>query len=255
MFKQISLGGLAASYLLLLVIIFLTHKEKLKITKDILISFTRMSIQLFIAGFTLLYVFKINNIFLTTAIFVAMIYFATRIVVSRAKVKVENIALYIFISILISSSIILAFMLFGIIRLGVIQARYVIPLAGMIIGNSMNSTAIGIERFFSKAKDDSELIESFLCLGANSKEALALVRRDAFYSSLLPSLSSASGMGIVFLPGMMTGQILSGINPIESVNYQVAIVISIAASVTIANYIILRMVGKNIINNKNQLIN
>ncbi len=254
MFKQISFGGLAASYMLLLVILILTHKEKLKITKDIIVSFGRMSLQLFVAGFVLLYIFKINNIFLTTAIFLSMIFFATKIAVGRAKVKAEKLALYIFFSILISSSTILAFMLFGVIHMNTINARYVIPLAGMIIGNSMNSTAIGIERFFSKAKDNRELIESFLCLGANKHEALSVIRKDAFYSSLLPTLSSASGMGIVFLPGMMTGQILSGINPIQSVNYQIAIVISIATSVTISNYLILRMTQKSVINNKNQLI-
>ncbi len=254
MFKQISLEGLVISYLMLILIILLTHIEKLKITKDILISFFRMSIQLFLAGFALLYVFKVNNIFLTTAIFVSMIFFATRIVISRAKVTAENLSLYIFVSILISSSTILSFMLLGIIRLSHMDARYVIPLAGMIIGNSMNSTAIGIERFFSKAKDNKELIEDFLCLGANKQEALSVIRKDAFYSSLLPTLSSASGMGIVFLPGMMTGQILSGINPIESVNYQITIVIAIATSVTISNFLILRMVGKSVINKNIQLI-
>ncbi len=254
MFKQISPVGLCVSYFLLLIIIFLTHKEKLKIGKDVLISFARMSIQLFLAGFVLLYVFRVNNIFLTSAIFVSMVFFATRIVISRTKVSVKNLFFYLFISIFISAFSILSFMLFGIINLKSADARYVIPLAGMIIGNSMNSTAIGIERFFSKAKDNRELIESLLCLGANRNEALSLVRKDAFYSSLLPVLSSASGMGIVFLPGMMTGQILSGINPVQSVNYQIAIVISIATSVTFSNYLILRMLGKSILNNKNQLI-
>ncbi len=254
MVKQISTGGLILSYSMLLIVIYLTHREKLKITKDILISYGRMSIQLFAAGFVLLYVFKMNNIFLTSIIFVFMIFFATRIVIKRTKVQMKRITLYLFISIFISSFSVLVFVLFGIIHLKNPNARYLIPLAGMIIGNSMNSTAIGIERFFSKANDNRELIESFLCLGANRYEALMRIREDAFRSSLLPSLSSASGMGIVFLPGMMTGQILSGINPIESVNYQIVIVISIATAVTISNYLILRLLEKSIFNNKNQLI-
>ncbi len=254
MIKHISSSGLFISYGMLLIIILLTNKENLKITKDILISFFRMSVQLFFAGFALLYIFKIDNILLTTCVLVVMIFFASRIVIDRSKVSFKNITLYLFVSILISTSFILLFMLFGVIKLKSFDARYVIPLAGMVIGNSMNSMAINIERFFSKSKDNKEVIEELLCLGANRYEALSFIRMDAFKASLLPSLSSASGMGIVFLPGMMTGQILSGINPLESVSYQIAIVIAIATSVTISNYLILRFIEKSVLNNKEQLI-
>ncbi len=254
MIKHISIEGFVLSYLLLIVIIVLTRKEKLGIIKDIIVSFTRMSLQLFIAGFILLYIFKLNSILLTSSIFVLMVFFASRIVIDRTKVKLKHITLYLFLSISVSSLAVLSFMLIGIIKIKIFDSRYIIPLAGMIIGNSMNSIAIGIERFFSKAQDNKEEIEDFLCLGANGYEAFSKIRKDAFKSSMLPSLSSASGMGIVFLPGMMTGQILSGINPIESVNYQIVIVITIASSVAISNYIILRLLEKSTLNNKEQLI-
>ena len=240
MIKHITLFGLILSYGFLLLIIFISIKEKLSLAKDVIISFTRMSIQLFAAGFLLYYVFKIDNYIINTVIFLFMIFFASRIVISRTKIKLKNAAFYVFISILISASIVLSITMFGIIRLHHLNARYLIPLAGMIIGNSMNSAAIGIERFFSKAKDNYELIEDLLCLGATNTEALAFIRKDALRASLLPSLTSASGMGIVFLPGMMTGQILSGINPTEAVYYQIVIVIAIAATVCLSNYIMFR---------------
>jgi putative ABC transport system permease protein len=254
MIKHISYTGFFLSYLMLIIIIVLTHKEQLKLAKDIFITFGKMSVQLFLAGFLLLYIFKLNSILLTSMILLLMIFFASRIVVYRSKVSFKKITIYLSVSIFISTIIVLSFMLFGIIQLKSFDARYVIPLAGMIIGNSMNSMAINIERFFSKSKDNRELIENFLCLGANRYESLIQIRKDAFASSLLPSLSSASGMGIVFLPGMMTGQILSGTNPIESVSYQVTIVIAIATSVTISNYIILRLLERSVFNDKEQLI-
>ncbi len=253
MVKQISLFGLCLSYAMLLVMLYLTHKERLNLTKDILISFLRMSVQLFAAGFVLFYVFEINSIALTSLIYLFMIFFATRIVISRTRVKLKGLAVYLFVSILLSTFSILSFMFFGIIHLDSLEARYVIPLAGMVIGNAMNTTTIGIERFFAKARDNRELIEEFLSLGANRYEALSPVRKDAFRSSLLPSLSSASGMGIVFLPGMMTGQILSGVNPIEAVNYQIMIVIAISTGVALSNYLILRMLEKSVFNEHDQL--
>ncbi len=254
MIKHISSEGLIFSYFMLLIILLLTHKEKLKLEKDIIITFLKMSIQLFFAGFVLLYIFKLNSIVLTTLIMILMIFFATKIVIKRTKIKLKYIGFYLFISISIATVVILATMLVGIIQLNHFNSRYIIPLAGMVIGNSMNSIAINIERFFSKTKASQEIIEELLCMGANRYEALSLVRQEAFRASLIPTLSSASGMGIVFLPGMMTGQILSGINPIESVSYQIVIVISIATSVVIANYIALRFMEKTIFNNKEQII-
>ncbi len=253
MVKQISTGGLALAYLLLLVILFLTHKENLRLTKDILLSFGRMSLQLFVAGFVLLYIFRINSILLTSAIYLFMIFFATRIVISRTGVKIRRLFVYLFLSILISSLSVLLFIFFGIIHLNDLNARYVIPLAGMVIGNAMNSTTISIERFFSRVSEAKEQIEMLLCLGANEHEALSFIRRGAFRSALLPSLSSASGMGIVFLPGMMTGQILSGANPIEAVNYQIMIVIAISTTVALSNYLVLRLTEKSLFTQGGQL--
>ena len=254
MVKHISLTGLALSYSMLTVVIAVSYKENLAITKDIIVTYIKMSLQLFFAGFALSYIFKIDSTVLTSLILLFMILSAALIVIEKTKIKFRKIVLYIFLSISVSALSVLSFMLFGIVHLDNFNAQYVIPLAGMIIGNSMNSLTISIERFFSKLSDNRETIENYLCLGANGYEALEPVRKDAFKSALLPSLSSASGMGIVFLPGMMTGQILSGISPVESVNYQISIVIAILVSIFVSNYIILRLLKKIVLNNKEQLI-
>ncbi|AEA33078.1 ABC transporter permease [Hippea maritima] len=246
MVKSIGIYGFIASYFLLLAVLTISYKERLKLEKDILISFARMSLQLFAAGFVLIYLFKLDNIIVNVVVFTVMVGFASNISISRAKLKGKGIGLFVFLSIFVSALVVLVFVFVGIIRMNYPHARYFIPLAGMIIGNSMNSTAIAAERFFSKIKDNKPAIEDLLCIGANWDEALAFVRRDSLKAALLPSLTSASGMGIVFLPGMMTGQILSGVNPKEAVFYQIMIVIAIASVVSLSNYIMVKMVSKKL---------
>ncbi len=246
MVKPIGISGLVISYIILITIFVVSYLEQLKIEKDILISYFRMSVQLFLAGFILIYIFKIDNAILNTIIFLFMIFFASRIVVDRSGVKIKNAAIFIFLSILISSTLVLIVLLFGIVGLDKLNARYFIPLAGMVIGNSMNSTAVGIERFFSKIKDNRNRIEDLLALGATQEEALSFIRRDALKAALLPSLASASGMGVVFLPGMMTGQIISGVVPTQAVYYQIVIVIAIGVTACLSNYIMVKILSKNL---------
>ncbi len=246
MVKPIGLGGLLISYTLLLFVFLISYLEKLKLEKDILVSYIRMSIQLFLAGFVLIYVFRLDNPWINITIFLIMILFASRIVIERSGVKLKNAAIFIFISILASSAIVLLVLLFGIVHLNRLNARYFIPLAGMVVGNSMNSTAIGIERFFAKVKDNRERIEDLLGLGATHEEALSFVRKDALKAALLPVLASASGMGVVFLPGMMTGQILSGVAPTQAVYYQIVIVIAICLTVSLSNYLMVKILSRKL---------
>ena len=246
MVKAIGTSGLLISYAVLLILFVVAYFEKLKIEKAILISYLRMSVQLFVAGFVLIYVFRVDNDLLNAVIFLFMVFFASRIVVDRSGVKMKNAIGFVFFSIFISSVAVLIVLLFGIIHLSRLNARYFIPLAGMVIGNSMNSTAIGIERFFSKLKDNRERIEDLLGLGATEEEAVSFVRQAALKAALLPSLASASGMGVVFLPGMMTGQILSGVNPSQAVFYQIVIVIAIGVTVCLSNYFMVKILSKKL---------
>ncbi|AHF98093.1 hypothetical protein DESACE_07130 [Desulfurella acetivorans A63] len=133
------------------------------------------------------------------------------------------------------------------------EARYFIPLAGMIVGNSMNSTTIAIERFFSEIHQNKQYIEELLSLGATAREATIEFKQRAFRSSLMPQLASVSAMGIVSLPGMMTGQILSGVNPIEAVKYQMIILIAINTAICLSVYILLSFEQKKFFNSFTQL--
>jgi len=109
----------------------------------------------------------------------------------------------------------------------------------MIIGNSMTGASLAAERLASEMKERRDEIETALCLGASSRTAAFDLVRSAFRAALIPSINSMAAMGIVFLPGMMTGQILSGTEPMIAVKYQIAIMCAITGSVAVTSLLIL----------------
>jgi putative ABC transport system permease protein len=117
--------------------------------------------------------------------------------------------------------------------------RYLIPLAGMIIGNSMTGAALAAERLAAEMRERREEIETALCLGATVRAASREAVRSAFRAALIPSINAMAAMGLVFLPGMMTGQILSGTEPITAVKYQIAVMCVITGSVAVTSFLIL----------------
>ena len=116
--------------------------------------------------------------------------------------------------------------------------RYLIPLAGMIIGNSMNGASLAAERLASEMRERREEIETALSLGASGRQASEPAVRNAFRAALMPTINTMAAMGIVSLPGMMTGQILSGTEPMVAVRYQIAIMCAITGSVAITAFLI-----------------
>ncbi len=121
------------------------------------------------------------------------------------------------------------------------EPRYFIPIAGMIIGNSMTGVSLGTERLIGEMKTKKELIEGALMLGATPKDAVLETIKDTFTSAIMPTINSMVGMGIIFLPGMMTGQILSGVSPMIAIEYQIAIMLGIVGSVSITVFILTRL--------------
>mgnify|MGYP000229968031 CR=1 FL=1 len=106
--------------------------------------------------------------------------------------------------------------------------QYAIPLLGMILGNTMSGIAIGLDRLTATAWEQRAVIEARLSLGFGWSEAIEAIRREGIRSGLIPIINSMSVVGLVSLPGMMTGQILSGTLPVEAVKYQILIMFLIA---------------------------
>lgn len=131
--------------------------------------------------------------------------------------------------------------------------RYFIPIAGMLIGNSMTGISLGVNRLIDEIQTQKNLVEGALMLGATPKIAAKQIVDNAFDSAILPTINSMVGMGIVFLPGMMTGQILSGTSPVTAIEYQIAIMLGILGSVALTVILFVQLGYKTFFNAQSQL--
>ncbi|MBU1168331.1 MAG: iron export ABC transporter permease subunit FetB [Proteobacteria bacterium] len=227
----------------------------LKLEKDLLIGTVRTFVQLFILGYVLKFVFAMSNMFLVIGVFAFMIFFAAWTIYGRVKDKQIHFFFPVFVSMLLS------FFLVAFLVTAVVvnvkpwwEPRYFIPLGGMVIGNSMNAIAIAIERLIGDLKSKRGEIEMKLCLGADSREASKLLLQKAMQAGMIPSINSMMAVGMVFIPGMMTGQILSGSDPLIAIKYQIVVMIMLTGSTALGTLITVLLVRNRCFNKAEQLV-
>lgn len=109
------------------------------------------------------------------------------------------------------------------------QPQYAIPLLGMMLGNTMNGIALGLDRLTHSARERRATIEARLTLGQTWRQAITDIRRNSMRTGMIPIINAMAAAGLVSLPGMMTGQILAGAPPVEAVKYQILIMFMITA--------------------------
>jgi UDP-glucose/iron transport system permease protein len=253
--QDITIVRLIVTYLLFLMSFYVIFYYRLKLEKDAIISTLRMTVQLFLAGLLLKYIFKFNEWYIVLLILLIMLMFGVHTILGRTGIKLKRTFPYLFISMLIGCGLTMVFFVFVVIRQSPwYDARYLIPLFGMIVGNSMNSCALALERLYSGMKDTRDNVEAMLSLGATPNEATRISFLKAFKAAILPTVTAMAGMGVVHLPGMMTGQILSGSEPMIAVKYQIAIMLAILSSSVFSSFLILKLETGLFFNKKAQLI-
>jgi len=221
--------------MLLLVPLAISSYLKLGITRQLLISTFRMVIQLILIGFFLEFLFKLNNAFVNIAWFLVMLSAAMFSVIGNSGLKIKLFVFPVFSSLLLANLFTVLYFNYFIARLDFIfDARYMIAIGGMVLGNSLRANIVGLGDFYKALNRDEQLYHYKLSLGANRFEALLPFVKKSFTSALQPTLASMATMGIVSLPGMMTGQILGGSVPLVAIKYQIAIMIAILASTMIS---------------------
>lgn len=206
--------------------LFVSWRAKLDLGQDIIVGSLRGAVQLLAVGYLLLVLFRHQRpewVFLVLAVMLSVAAWTSarrvesgpgaRILVPRALA-----------AIVVGSSVALVpVFLFVISPTPWFEARYIIPLSGMIVANAMNVVAQVNERIFATAKAEHAEIEQWLALGASPKQAVARHARVALRAALIPTINGLLTVGLVALPGMMTGQIVSGITPDHAVRYQLVI--------------------------------
>jgi putative ABC transport system permease protein len=226
--------SLALTFSLVLIALALSYKEKLGLEKDMLIASGRAVIQLTIIGFILKFVFNLANFWFTSFILLIMVYNASTVAAKRGA-GIEKCLLISFGSILSGLVVTLG----GLLAFGAItyEPSQIIPISGMVVGNSMIATSLLFKTLLSNFQTKREEVEVKLCLGAPPKEASITLLRDSIKTAMLPTFDSMKTLGIVQLPGMMTGLILAGVAPESAIKYQIMVAFMLAGAVSISSFV------------------
>lgn len=241
-------------YLLLIIVLFIMKRSKINQTKLLLVASLRMTVQLVIVGYILQYMFNNPKPIFTVIFLVVMITFSIDRVIRSRKDLNNNFKIAIGASLALSGLFVLIYFVVVVVNKSIFNPQYTIPLAGMIIGNAMTGINIGVKTFMDSIKKERSKINTLLNLGVEPKDILRPFANNALETALIPTLNSMVGMGIVFLPGMMTGQILSGTHPTTAIMYQIAIMIAICTSVCITVFLSLNIGYKSLYNIRKQFL-
>lgn len=249
--SYIPISNLQLSFAVILVLITggVSALLRLGLLKSLIWGTIRTVVQLTLVGYVLAYVFSINDPWLVLGILTLMCIVAARTATSRAGSAFDLPGSLAFVS-LFASTFLVGLLVVGLIISPepIYSARVVIPIFGMILGNSMNAVALGLDRLFSNAKSSSPLIETLLAFGATPWEAIRPSIETALRAGMTPTINSLMTVGIVSLPGMMTGQILSGIDPRQAVRYQIVVLLMVAAAGAVSCLLALTLTYKRLFN-------
>jgi putative ABC transport system permease protein len=197
---------------------------RLNLHRQVIWAAARMVVQLVAIGYVLRFIFALDNPAATLLLVLVMVLVAAREVAARPERRFkDHSGLFI-------GTVSVGFATFVTAVLALTTAirpqpwfdpRYAIPLSGIILGNVLNSASLSLDSFLGSVRRERPAIEAQLALGATYREAIAPLVRDAIRRGLLPIINQMSAAGVVTLPGIMTGQILAGLDPLEAVKYQI----------------------------------
>ena len=237
---NLELLDLALAYGLVLLAVGLARLRHIGQEGEMLWASLRMVIQLLAVGYLLHFVFAMKSPLSVIAVLLVMGGFSLQVVGGRFRRKMPHFYQVVGSSIFIGCGSVTFLFCALVVRYSPwYDPRYLIPLSGMIIGNAMNGASLSAERLCAEMQERRDEIETALCLGASARQASEPAVRNAFRAALMPTVNTMAAMGIVSLPGMMTGQILSGTEPMIAVRYQIAIMCAITGAVSITAYLIL----------------
>ena len=213
--------------------------------KDMLTGTIRTFVQLFLLGYVLKTVFSLNSPFVVILLFSLMIYFAARIISGRVREKRVPYFLPVLASMFLSYIVVNTLVMTVIVQVKPwYRPMYFIPIGGMIIGNSMNALALAINVWFETLKKERDRVELYLSLGATPVESTADNFRSAIKSGMIPSINALMSVGVVSIPGMMTGQILAGISPLVAIKYQIVIMLLLVGSTALSTVFAMQIVRR-----------
>ncbi|CRK82828.1 ABC transporter permease [Neobacillus massiliamazoniensis] len=211
---------LAIALIFVLIPLILSKTLNLGLEKDTIIATVRSTLQLLIVGYILKFVFASNNYIFIILMLMLMIGAATQNTRKKGKsikgMTWKLVVTFVFVEVL-TQAILLGF------HITPSTAQYIIPISGMVVGNSMVLAILFLNRFTAEVEARQDETELILSLGGTPKQAIHTSLITSIKASTIPTIESQKTIGLVQLPGMMSGQIIAGANPIQAVQFQLLI--------------------------------
>lgn len=250
--NTISITSLLIASSLVLVTLLFSYSQKLKLEKDIIISIIRAVIQLVAVGYILEYIFGYENPIFTTLLLLIMTFNASYNSAKRGK-AIRRGLIISFLSIGTGTLITLTILILS--KIIQYEPFQIIPVSGMIISNSMVALGLCYKQLSSDFKNKRDEIETKLSLGADILPSSIEIIRDSIKTGMLPTIDSAKTLGIVSLPGMMTGLILAGTSPMEAIKYQLMVTFMLLSTTSTSSFIACYLSYRGFFNDRKQLMN
>lgn len=248
--SHFALGGI---YLLLLLPLLLFARWQLGLGRTMVTAVLRMTLQLAVVGIYLQTLFAFESPMLNLAWLSVMVLVAGYSICRRAEISLKKVMPAVVAGQVVALLVILPALLAGVIQAEPWwQAQYMIPVAGMLLGNCLTANMLAIERWYSGLQAQQNDYQFYLALGAPNPVQPFV--RTAVKAALAPQLASMTTLGIVSLPGMMTGQILGGTAPLLAVKYQLVIMVAIFIAATLSVATALALISRFAFNRYGQLV-
>lgn len=231
---DLSYFSLAAAMLLLGIPVAFSLAFRLGLVKETLIAAVRMVIQLVFAGVYLTWLFEWDHPALNLLWLFVMMGVAALTTVQKSQLKLKEILMPVCVSTLVATMTIVIYFNAFIVKLeNLLEARYLVVIGGMVLGNSLSGNIVALTHYYESLRNREDRYLFRLGNGATPFEAMKPFFRKAATRSLKPTLAGMATIGIVSLPGMMTGQMLGGSSPLVAIKYQIAIMVAILAAVSL----------------------
>jgi putative ABC transport system permease protein len=236
---EVSWVDLGVAFGLILIAVGIARWQGVGLAQRLVLGAVRAVAQLVLVGYVLVSLFALDRWYLVVAALLLMLLVATQAAVTRLPGSRRRLVMITGVAMLVASSVTLLYVSMLVVRVAPwYNPQYLIPLFGMIIGSAMNAAAIAAERLHSEITVRRAEIEAYLALGAHYHHASHHAVRQAMRATLMPTVNGLMVVGVVTLPGMMTGQILAGASPLMAIRYQIVVTFMQAAAVAMTTAIV-----------------
>jgi putative ABC transport system permease protein len=228
---HIGLGDVAATLVLIAIAAAIARWERTDLEGDIAVAVARSFVQLTAIGYVIKEIFASDSILWVALLLAVMVAFGAFTARGRAA-RVPHAFWPLFFALAIAATATLALVL----AIGVFpaEARYLVPVGGMVIGNAMTAAAVALNRLGDEVHDDAGRIEATLALGATATQAIRPIARRSLRSGMIPLIDSTKTTGLIFFPGTMVGMLLAGASPVDAVRLQLVLLYVLLGAVALA---------------------